>query len=95
MMTQNLAWSEILFFIIITIAGLVAWQFIKSRNGMLRKIMIAYFCTEIFVYGASAVYFWMYANHYTKMNIDVFRVIVITPKTIMMLWLYLWLRKKK
>lgn len=94
-MTENLFLTEILFTIIIVIAGLVLVKFIRSKDGMLRKLMIGYFAIEIFVYFSSALYFWAIEKTDFKMSIDLFRVLAITPKAIMMLLLYSYLSKNK
>lgn len=93
-MTSNLFLSEILFMIITMIALAVFWQLYKSKNGMLRKIMIAYFLIEAFIYTASALYFWAIDQRHTNLPIEVFRLIILSPKALVMLWLFSWLSTK-
>lgn len=93
-MTNNLFLSEIMFLTITMIAGLVFWRLYISKDGMLRKIMITYFLIEMFVYSASAVYFWTIEKGIAPVTIDVFRLVILTPKALVMLWLLSWLSKQ-
>lgn len=90
-MTQGLFLSEVMFFVIITIAVLVLREFIRSKNGTLRKIFIAYFSIEVFIYGCSALYFYAVEKWGFKMSADVFRLIVLTPKVAIKLVLFWYL----
>jgi hypothetical protein len=92
-MSNNLFFSEILFSIIITIGLMVFWQLYISKDGMLRKIMITYFLIEVFIYTASAIYFWMVEKGNTSLSIEMFRLIILTPKAAVKLWLFFWLLK--
>lgn len=93
-MTQNLAWTEMMLIVVFAFAILVAREFYRSRNGTLRKLMIAYFVIEAFVYGTSALYFYLYDQHITTIGVDTFRLIVIAPKFVMKICLLIWLLKK-
>jgi uncharacterized membrane protein YeaQ/YmgE (transglycosylase-associated protein family) len=90
MNNQGLLISEIIFAVIYLIAGLIVYELVKSKDGELRKIMIAYFCAIIIIYGGAAIY----SLYPEKMDINTFRIIVCTPKAITMLWLYRYLRLK-
>lgn len=92
-MTNNLFVSEILFLIITMIAMMVVWQLYISKNGTLRKIMITYFIIEVFIYSASAIYFWRQENDRSVLPIEMFRLIILTPKAAVKLWLFFWLLK--
>lgn len=89
-MNQGLLISEIIFAVIYIIAGFVVYELVKSKDGQLRKIMIAYFCSIIFVYGGSALYFLIPNN----ISLNTFRIVICTPKALIMLWLYSYLRNK-
>lgn len=91
-MVGNLVLSELLFAVIYVVAFLVLREFIKARDGMLRRIMIAYFCVEIFVYLGSAIYFFMVAYNMTTLSINAFRILIIFPKVVVKLWLLWWLK---
>lgn len=84
--------SEYLFAIIYVIAALVFWEFIKSKDGILRKIMIGYFIVEVYAYLGSAIYFLLVDAKVHIFGIDIFRIIIITPKAIMMLCLWWWMK---
>lgn len=87
--------SEALFFIVYTVATFVLIEFIRSRDGMLRKIMIAYFVIEIFTYAGSALYFWAFETKLIALPISHFRIIILIPKMIIKLILLKWLIKNR
>lgn len=93
-MTRNLFFTEILMIIISSIAFLVFWQLYRTKDGMLRKIMMAYMLIEIFVYEGSGIYFWLYEYGIVHFTIDTFRMLVLPPKAGIMLFLFFWLRDK-
>src|SRR5260221_8311956 len=94
-MLYSLVVSEILFSITYIIAFFVFLEFFKSRDGILRKIMIAYFLVEVFVYLSSAVYFLLFYLKLTSLNIDTFAIVVTVPKVWVKIWLLSWLKKGK
>lgn len=94
-MSNNLFLSELMFITIAMIASLVFRRLYISRNGMLRKIMIAYFLVEVFIYTSSAVYFWMLEKSKPIVTVDVFRLVILTPKALIMIWLLSWLSKQQ
>jgi hypothetical protein len=93
-MTGNLFVSEVLFTIIIAIGFLVFWQLKISRNGTLRKIMMAYFLIEIYVYSLSAIYWWAIDRGVVPVPITVFRLVVLIPKAAVKIVLLVWLIKQ-
>lgn len=93
MLTENLVLSEILFAVVYIIAGLVAWEFIKTKDGTLRKIMITYFTVEVFMYLSCAIFFYLKAYNLTNISGDAFRIFFILPKVFVKLWLLWWLKK--
>ena len=88
----NFIATEILFGIVWIIGALVLREFIISKDGMLRKIMIAYFAVEVFTYLGAAIYFLAIEEKWSDMSINTFRIVVITPKVFVKLWL-LWYLK--
>lgn len=93
-MSGNLFLSELMFSVISTVALLTMIEFIRYKDGVLRKIMICFFAIEVFVYASSGLYFWGVVNGF-EMTIDVFRVIVLAPKTICMMVLFVYLKYKR
>lgn len=91
-MVANLLLSELLFGITYIIAALVLWEFIKTKNGELRIIMITYFSVEIFVYLGSGIYFFLLWEKLTTLSLDSFAIIVTFPKVIVKLWLLKYLK---
>lgn len=94
-MSQDLFFSEILFFVIFVIAFMVSREFKLSKNGILRKLMIWYFATECFVYVSSGAYFFLFENGITTLNIHLFRYLVLIPKATMMVRILYYLKTKK
>lgn len=93
-MQGNLFISELLFTIIICIAFLVFWQLKISKDGVLRKIMMAFFLIEIYVYMLSAIYWWMEDKGKLLMPMEMFRLVVLAPKAAIKLVLLWWLVKQ-
>lgn len=89
-MNQGLLISEIIFAIIYVIAGFVVYELVKSKNGRLRKIMIAYFSSVVFIYVGASLYY-LFPD---TVSVNTFRIIVSAPKAITMLMLYNHLRTK-
>lgn len=90
----NLILTETMFLIVAAIGLFVVREFVIIKNGVLRKIMIAYFCVEVFTYTISAVFFmgWL------PITIETLRIIVIVPKVIIKIRLLIYLvgtRKKR
>src|SRR6186713_401818 len=90
---SNFIITEILFAIVWIIGAFVLREFVISRNGMLRKIMITYFSVEVFTYLGAGIYFLATEEKWTDMSINAFRIIVIVPKVCVKLWL-LWYLKR-
>lgn len=91
----NFILTEVLYAIVYFIAILVLKEFIHARDGMLRKIMIAYFAVEAFTYILAALYFWNAWASPKHLFIDpnVFRLVIILPKVAIKLWLLWWLKR--
>lgn len=90
-MTQTFIISELIFLLIGGIGFFVVKELIRSKDGELRKIMIAYYSSIVFMYGFAAVYFiWP-----SMMDLVTFRIIVCLPKAASMLWLYSYLRRNQ
>lgn len=93
-MINNFILTEILYGIVWGVAILVLREFILSRDGMLRKIMIAYFSVEIFTYVSAAIYFCGIQYHWVVIPLGTFRLLLIIPKVGVKLW-FLWYLKVK
>lgn len=94
-MDGNLFISEILMTTIAFISLAVFWQLVRSKNGMLRKILIVFFMVEAFVYAFSGVYWYMIQIGETDMSVAVFRMIVLIPKALIELVFLIYLVKQK
>lgn len=87
--------SEILFFIVYSIALLVLREFVISKDGMLRKLMIAYFIVEFYTYFGAAVYYLGVHEKWITLRPETYRVIIATPKVCVKLCLLWWLVKNR
>ncbi len=88
--------SESLFTIIVLIAVLLWREFFISRNGILRKIFLWYFAIEVWVFGWSAVY-WYLAEVFGNVlfSVGILRLIVLIPKAIIKLVLLWYLVRQR
>jgi len=91
-MEGNLILTEFLFFIVYSIGAFVLWEFIKAKDGMLRKIMIVYFAVEFTIYLLASIYFYLSYIKKPPVSPDAFRIIFITPKVCVKIWLLWWLK---
>jgi len=97
-MTLNFILTEALFCAVGLLGLKVMSEFIQTRNGILRKILICYFAVESFTYLSAALFFLVTNYKWSDMTIETYRLIVITPKAIVKIWLIWYLkttRKKK
>lgn len=92
-MFENFLFNEVLMAIVYLIAIFVVLEFARTKDGVLRKIMIAYFSVEAFMYMASAVYFAGIRYHFLYISPDLFRATVLIPKVVVKLWLLWYLVK--
>lgn len=83
---------EILFAIAYMTAAFVLREFIISKNGTLRKIMICYFSVEVFIFGGGAFYV-MYWHKIIPTPVTWFLIFLTVPKDVVKLWLLSWLIK--
>lgn len=77
------------------ISAFLAYQFYISKNGMLRRLLILFFISYFFTILCSALYY-ITAEHfkYEPFNIEWVRVVALTPITIVMILLYLYIHKQ-
>lgn len=80
--------SIIIFIIIEGVAILVLWEFIKSDDGTLRRLMIGYFAVEIWV---QAVFYWKFGITGKADAIEYYLLAAI-PKAGIKILLFLYLR---
>lgn len=94
-MGSNLFVSEILMTTIAFISLAIFWQLVRSKNGMLRKILIAFFLIEFYVYAFSGIYWYLLSIEQMDMSVEVFRMLVIIPKAFVELVFLFYLAKQK
>jgi len=90
---MNLFASELMLVCIGTIAIAVFWDLYRKKDGWLRIVMMIYMLAEIVVYMGSAIYFWLYANNFTTIGIDTFRLLILPSKAVAMILLMVWIRR--
>lgn len=86
-------WDLTLTVFYITIAilsGFIAWEFYRSRDGMLRILIISLFVAKVFVYGG-AVLFILFNGHVFPAWL---RAALNVPMFIVMIRLYGYIRLK-
>ena len=90
MINYNLILIELILLTIVVMSGLIAWEFYKSRNGQLRKLLIALFACNVYLYGGAAIWFF-----FLPPSTDgLMRAIILnTPMMIIMVNLYKYIRK--
>lgn len=85
--------SQAFLVVIVITSALVAWEFYKSKNGVLRVLIIALFICKIWVYGGAFVYYQL-----TDMGLVnaldplLFRLILNTPMLVIMVLLYKYIK---
>jgi len=86
-----------LFLITISIcAGIIAYQFYRSKDGRLRILIIELFISKVWVYGGAAIYYLLL--HYkidVGVSASVVRIILNLPMFVVMLRLYSYIRLKQ
>jgi len=94
-MDGNLFISEVLMSTVAAISLGVFWQLFRSKNGMLRKILIAFFLIEFYVYTFSCIYWYLLGTDQKVFSIETFRMLVLIPKALVELVLLVYLFKRK
>jgi hypothetical protein len=89
-MIQALLISLIMDTVIWVIAAFILYELVKSKDGMLRKLLIGYFATVIFTYLMTC----FQSLYPAYLNVIDFRIITGTPKAVAMLLLYRHIRTK-
>lgn len=85
--------SQILFWSISIAAAFIAYEFYKSVDGRLRKLIIELFCAKIFVYGGAGLYYLLQElGFYNDSQPIWMRVILNLPMAIVMVRLYKFIK---
>lgn len=96
-MTINETLSQIFYLIIVIFSVLIAWEFYKSRNGILRVLIISLFVAKVWFYGGAMIYhFLLDFNLIQKPDRIYVQLILSFPMVIVMikLWGYIRLHNK-
>ena len=94
-MPFSLIINEFLKAIAWVIAIFVMVEFIKSKDGELRKIMIAYFAIEVFIYLSSSIYSYLEWKHIEIISRMVFSDITVSIKDVVKIWLLSWFIRQR
>lgn len=91
----DLILEEILLFIIVCVGCMVLREFVLSKDGTLRKILIAYFAVEVFIFWLTGLF--LYASYFKLINIpiELLRYFLLLPKAAVKVWLFLYLKKNR
>lgn len=85
--------SQLFFWGIVVLSAMIAHEFWKSKNGVLRKLIIAYFISKVWAYGIAAVYYLMQDMGYFSGAQPIWiRLICNLPMFIVMLRLWKYIR---
>jgi hypothetical protein len=90
MMPLSLIINEFLKAIAWIIAIFVMVEFIKTKDGELRKIMIAYFAIEVFIYLSSSIYSYLEWKHIEIISRMAFSDMTVSIKDVVKIWLLSW-----
>lgn len=88
---SNFILSEGLFAVVWLISLFIIREFWIAKDGMLRKLMIAYFAVEFYTYFGASVYYLCVHRGWWVPNNDLYRVIIILPKVVIKLLVLRWL----
>jgi len=94
-MNASLFVSELLLVLIGCMGFVVFWQLYRSKDGMLRKIMMNYFLTEVFMFFTFAIYWWLKSKKLIHFPIVYLLPIWLLPKAIIKIILLDWLRRNR
>jgi hypothetical protein len=85
--------SQAFLLIIVAMSLLVAWEFYKSKDGMLRILIISLFIAKVWVYGGAFVYYQLADFRFVDApNPLLFRLVLNFPMLIVMVLLYRYIR---
>lgn len=76
----------------------VVIEFVRTKDGVLRKIMIAYFSIEVFIYMSGGIDTYLQWKHRDFISELAFSDIMLIPKDLVKIWLLWYLvrgRKKR
>lgn len=94
-MSNELLTTVIMMGVIWTIALFTAWEFYKTKDGILRQLMIVYFIAVSIIYFLSSLYFTLTELGLISITILHFRLFILIPKALIMLRLLYYLKTKK
>lgn len=90
-MNETFLIAQLMMLIIIGVAIRLLVEFVRSKNGTLRKIMIAYFSVEIFMYTGWVIFLCLAGRH----NDLIYTIILSLPKAVIKIRLLKWIQTGK
>ena len=90
MKETNFIILEVLLVVTLINTIIIVDDFIRIKDGQLRKIMIAYFLVECWIWGSAIVYIWMDFYGYRLVRIGVYLMLLVVPKFLVKTWLRRW-----
>lgn len=77
--------------VIAVFSAAIAIEFYKSKDGVLRILIIQLFVSKLWLYGGISIYYaWLYG----KVDTDMYLITVLTPMFVTMVQLFLYIRNK-
>lgn len=95
MKETNFIIDEVLMIVTLINTAMIVSDFIRSKDGELRKIMIAYFCVELWILGCAIVYMCLSYYDIAPVRVGMFLAMLIAPKFVVKVWLRRWQIKNK
>lgn len=91
-MNLDLILIEIILWTIAILAGMIAYEFYKSKDGKLRILIISLFVCKVYLYGGAAIWFLFTNVNHTGL---IRSLILNFPMFCIMLRLYKYVRTKE
>lgn len=91
-MKATLLLAEIEFLTIALVSAFLAYQFYISKNGMLRRLLIIFFCSQFFTVLCSAIYY-LALEQFGKEPVPIawMRIIALMPMSVSLILMLIYI----
>lgn len=93
-MKTDLFIAEILFMTITCVSMMLVWQFARSKNGWLRKLMIIHWAAQSWTTLWSGAWFWMESRGFEPVSFGVGRIMALLPLAVSMVLFLIYIVKQ-
>jgi hypothetical protein len=98
-MSNNLFIAELMFIIVCGISFMLSYEFYLANNGPLKRLkllLVLYFASQGWAVFLSGVYSLYSEKHISFIvSFEITRIVAITPTTICMILIYIYIRNQK